>query len=169
MVKLTVIYGDGRGKTTLAIGHSYLQYFMKKNILIAQFLKTGKDCGECAFFEKHENLTWFCFGREQFFTSIKQKKEYSEMITKGIQILYESLKNTQVDTLVLDELGIALTFDLVKWVRITELFRFVRENIIVTGREIPTEIVKIADEIIVIDAKKHPYSSGILARRGIDY
>ena len=168
MVKLTVIYGEGRGKTSLAVGYGYLKGAERKNLTIAQFLKTGKNCGECFFFKNYENIRWFCFGREGFFTG-EDEAEYIDIIEDGLRKLFNSLSNNQTDILVLDELGMALEFELVNFNEIKELFPFVNEEIIVTGRIVPSEVKEIAHKQIKIEEIKHPYNQGVSAREGIDY
>jgi len=168
MVKLTVIYGEGRGKTSLSIGYGYLQEAEKKKVTVVQFLKTGNNCGECYFFKNYDNIRWFCFGREGFFTG-ENKKEYINIIEKGFQNLFESLKDNPTDLLLLDELGMALEFELVNFNKIKELFSFVNEEIIVTGRNVPLAVREKAHKIIKIEEKKHPYNQGITARKGIDF
>ncbi len=168
MVGITVIYGEGRGKTTSVIGYSYLQEAKNKKLTVAQFLKTGKNCGECYFFENNRKIRWFFLGKEEFFTGIN-KEEYISIIEEGLHILFESLKENNTDFLILDELGMALEFELVKFSEIKKLFPFVNEEIIITGRIVPSEILEKANKQIHIEEKKHPYNKGVIARIGIDY
>ena len=167
MVKVTLIYGEGRGKTTSAIGYCYLQKSNKK-ITIAQFLKTGKNCGECYFFENHKNFRWFFLGKEEFFIG-KNREEYISIIKEGMDSLFKSLKEKHTDFLILDELGMALEFKLVKISKIKKLYSFVNEEIIITGRIVPFETLDKVQRHIQIEEKKHPYNKGITARMGIDY
>ena len=55
MVKITLITGEGKGKTTLSIGSIFQKQREGKSILVAQFLKTGVNCGECTYFENKED------------------------------------------------------------------------------------------------------------------
>ncbi len=169
MVKLTLITGEGRGKTSTALGHIYLERQKEKEILVAQFLKTGKNCGECKFLEKDNKIRWFCFGKEEFYHSEKQQEEYRDILNEGVEELKSELMKSKTDILLLDELGLALAYDLVKWEDLSVIINRVKEEVIITGRKIPEEIKDKADKIINIDEIKHPFSRGITARRGIDY
>jgi len=169
MVRLTIIYGEGKGKTTYSLGHIYLQSLLNKEITVAQFLKTGKNCGECYFFKEYDAIEWFYLGREEFFTKTSNRRDFSDTIKIGIEKLKDSFKINKRNILLLDELGVALFFKLVRWKEIQSLFKFITEEIIITGRKIPRNIRKRADNLIYVDEKKHPYNIGIEARKGIDF
>ena len=168
MTSLTVIYGDGRGKTSATIGYLYRKSTEEKTIIVAQFLKTGKNCGECNFFESFPNVMWYCFGKKEFYHE-ENKKEFLEIIETGYQQLKDDVIKRRVDVLILDEVGIALFFNLIKWEEIEDLFQFVKEEVIITGRKIPDIALQNASTSIFVKEIKHPYNIGIQARQGIDY
>lgn len=168
MTSLTAIYGDGRGKTSAAIGYLYRKITEEKTIIVAQFLKTGKNCGECNFFEAFPNVMWYCFGKKEFYHE-ENKKEFQEIIETGYQQLKEVVISGRVDILILDEVGIALFFNLIKWGDIEDLFQYVKEEVIITGRKIPDIALRDASTSICVKEIKHPYNVGIQARQGIDY
>ena len=169
MVKLTIIYGEGKGKTSYSLGYIYLQSLLNKEITVAQFLKTGKNCGECYFFKEYNAIEWFYFGKEEFFTKTSNKREFRNFIKTGIQELKDSFEIKKRNILLLDKLGVALFFKLVRWKEIQTLFKFITEELIITGRKIPLNIRRSADNLIFVDEKKHPYNKGIEARKGIDF
>ncbi|MBY9000560.1 MAG: cob(I)yrinic acid a,c-diamide adenosyltransferase [Candidatus Heimdallarchaeota archaeon] len=168
MTTLTAIYGDGRGKTSSAIGHIYRKLTAEMNVLVSQFLKTGNNCGECKFFETYTNVTWLCFGKEEFY-HIEKKEEFLEVIEEGIKQLKEIVMHKQIDILVLDEIGMALFFNLISWEKVESIFHFIKDEIIITGRKIPEDVLQKVDISVNISEIKHPYNSGIQARKGIDF
>ena len=168
MTSLTAIYGDGRGKTSATIGYLYRKSTEEKTIIVAQFLKTGKNCGECNFFESFPNVMWYCFGKKEFYHE-ENKKEFLEIIETGYQQLKDEVINRRIDILILDEVGIALFCNLIKWGEIEGLFQFVKEEVIITGRKIPDIALQNASTSIFVKEIKHPYNVGIQARQGIDY
>ncbi len=168
MTSLTVIYGNGRGKTSAAIGYLYRKITEEKTIIVAQFLKTGKSCGECNFFESFHNVMWYCYGKKEFYHE-ENKKEFQGMIETGYQQLKGVVSKGRVDILILDEVGIALFFNLIKWEEIEDLFQFVNEEVIITGRKVPDIALRDASTSIYVKEIKHPYNVGIQARQGIDY
>ena len=169
MTKITLITGDGKGKTSTSIGHAYLNLLKQKKIVIAQFLKTGKNCGECNFFKEFHNVKWLNFGKDEFYLSDKQLNEFKSMIAKGIAKIYQELSENRTDILILDELGVAFSHNLARWNDFESLITLVEEEIIITGRRIPEEIEHKVDRIILIEEVKHPYSKGIKARKGIEF
>ena len=169
MPNFTLITGDGRGKTSTAMGHVFLQLQNGKSIVVVQFLKTGKNCGECEFFKNTNQVRWFCFGKEEFYISEQQFKEFEQITKEGIELLTEELNRTTTDVLLLDELGLALTNKLLKWSDLQPIFDCVNQEIIITGRDIPTEFRNEMQKIIDIVEEKHPYNEGIMARKGIDF
>jgi len=169
MVKFTLITGEGRGKTSTAIGHIFLEIQNGKEVVVAQFLKTGNNCGECNFFDKYYQLRWYCFGKGEFYVSDEQQEEFRSIVKEGINDLSNELNKAKTDILLLDEFGMALSYGLVEWKDLHLIIERVKEEIIITGRKIPDEIRSKVDEIIHIEEIKHPYNKGIVARKGIDY
>jgi cob(I)alamin adenosyltransferase len=169
MVNITLIKGEGKGKTTLSMGYIFQKQREGKSILVAQFLKTGVNCGECNFFRNRENIIWISFGKEEFFHSKTQKEEYTNLLNKGVNILEKELEKTNVDVLLLDEAGIALHFELFSWERIEEIYHYAIDEVVLTGRIFPEEVISKADTIIEVEEIKHPYNKGIEARIGIDF
>ena len=169
MPKISLILGDGRGKTSTAIGHSYLRSLKDKKITIVQFLKTGKECGECNYLSKNSQIQWFHFGKKEFYVSENQKEEFRELINQGLLELTVNLNQTNIDILVLDELGVTIKYGLLSWTDLEEIIKGIKEEIIITGRTAPSFMRSIADEIIFFREIKHPFKEGILARKGIDF
>ncbi|MCE7742448.1 MAG: cob(I)yrinic acid a,c-diamide adenosyltransferase [Candidatus Heimdallarchaeota archaeon] len=169
MAKLTLITGDGRGKTSTAIGHIFLEIQNGKEVIVTQFLKTGKNSGEREFFDKYYQLRWYCFGKSEFYVSDEQLEEFRNIVKEGIDKISNELNKAKIDILLLDELGIALSYDLVEWKDLQTILGRVKEEIIITGRKIPDKIRSRVDEIINIEEVKHPYNEGIVARKGIDF
>ena len=169
MVRITLITGKGRGKTALSMGVIFQNYSKGKSILVAQFLKTGKQCGECNFFENRKNISWFTFGKEGFFYPDKQSEEYSILMEEGINLLEQELGKNEVDLLVLDEVGVALHFGLLIWTQIEKIIQHAKDEIILTGRKFPEALKSKVDSIVDIQEIKHPYIKGIKARIGVDF
>ena len=122
---LEVIYGTGRGKTTNAVGKLFKELGMDKRIVIIQFLKTGKDCGECNYFKQEKRIKWFYFGTEDFYIPGKEKEGIQELLKTGIYEVLNYLKQNFCEILILDEVGIALYYDLIEWKLLRNLFQLV--------------------------------------------
>ncbi|MHA1407239.1 MAG: cob(I)yrinic acid a,c-diamide adenosyltransferase [Candidatus Heimdallarchaeaceae archaeon] len=166
---ILTVYGTGKGKTTNAIGSIFNAVLRKKRVIVGQFLKTGQNCGECNFFSSYKEIKWFCFGEKDFYYPPKNQERFRKMVQQGVKKLLEELEKDTVDLLVLDEGGLAIEYNLLALDELKKLFSYVKEKIIITGRIIPSEILDIADEKILIQEIKHPYQQGIKARKGIDF
>lgn len=169
MAKLILITGDGRGKTSAAISHIYLEQQKGKKIVVVQFLKTGRNCGECKYFSVFNQIQWFCLGKEEFYRSDSQFEEFRIIMNEGIKRLEAILAESKIDILLLDELGLVLSYNLLDWKELTNIIRKAEDTVIITGRKISEKIKNQADVIINIKKIKHPYDQGIVAREGIDY
>ena len=75
MIVLETIHGTGRGKTTNAIGRIFSAFMKKKKIFVIQFLKSGKECGECSFFNAFAETKWFSIGEKGVFYDFKKENK----------------------------------------------------------------------------------------------
>lgn len=169
MNNITLISGEGKGKTTSAFGYLLTQLNKEKSVVIVQFLKTGKKCGECNFLRNKERTSFIFIGQTEFYVPDERKNEYIELIKNGLSVLHKRLREEKTDILLLDELCITLSYDLVKWEEIKPFFSYVNDEIIITGRNFPLSIEKEANTLILVEEKKHPFSTGLKARKGIEY
>jgi len=168
MVQIEIIRGDGRGKTTNAVGKILRFLIDNKTVTVIQFLKTGKECGECKYIQEKFNLNWFTIGKEKFFIPQKNEKEFREFIKEQLSIVKEYIKNTRNDVLILDELGFVLHYKLIQIEDIYSLIEQTNEKIIITGRLVSNDF-KNVDSGLVIKEIAHPFQQGISARKGVDY
>jgi len=169
MNSITLIFGDGKGKTTSAFGYVLTKLNKGRDVIIVQFLKTGNNCGECNFLKNNEKVRFIFIGKTDFYVPNKRKDEYSDLIRNGLSALKEELKRKKADILLLDELGVAISYDLVKWEEIQRFFSYINDEIIITGRNIPSHVKDVGTELILVEEKKHPFSGGLKARMGIEY
>lgn len=177
-----VLTGDGKGKTTSAVGMGVRSVGAGKRVLMIQFLKTGTS--EKRVIEKINNYDIRTFGRAGFFLPSKELENNPQLKEKGVKPLEdrdlklaeEGFKMAEdnlkkYDLLILDEIFIALKFNLLDKKRV---ITFLKKNknktdIVLTGRDCPEEIMEIADLVSEIKEKKHYYKKGVGPRKGIEY
>ncbi len=171
MRDIICIYGDGRGKTTNAIGRLMLELNNNKKALVIQFLKTGKDCGECNFFQNIPKVNWICFGKNHFYDPNNDYEEFHLLIQKALESIKSEINQEKPDLLLLDELGIILHFNLITLKDFYSLLECLSRHakIIITGRKMPKELKTRAKTLVFIEEKKHPFQKKIIARKGYDY
>lgn len=171
MREIICIYGNGRGKTTNAIGRLMLELSNNKKALVIQFLKTGKNCGECNFFQNIPSVNWICIGKNQFYDPNYNYEEFHQLIQKALESIKSEINQQKPDLLLLDELGIILHFNLINLKDLYPLLECLPRHakIILTGRKMPEELKKRAKTLVFVEEKKHPFQEKIIARKGYDY
>ena len=161
--------GNGKGKTTAALGLALRAICAGKSVYIGQFIK-GMDYSELRAIEYLPNLTIEQFGRDCFIykdptdEDIKAAKE-------GLEKIGRLLKDSPYDLIVLDELNIALYYNLFSLEEVLELLnaRDKTKEILITGRYAPEELIEISDLVTEMKEIKHYYNQGVEARKGIEF
>lgn len=165
-----ILTGEGRGKTTAALGLALRAVGRGLKVHIIQFMK-GFEYGEVLAAEKIENLEVKQFGRAEF---VSKKKPEKIDIVYAVDALKHARKVTnseEYDVVVLDEINVALDFKLVELDEVVKLIKEKPKNVelVLTGRNAPEALIELADYVSDIKDVKHPYKEGVKARKGIDY
>lgn len=164
-------YGNGKGKTTAAIGLALRCVGSGKKVRIYQFLKDNSSsernalCGINGIeLIKGKEREKFVFEMDEF-EKAKASVYYCEMLKS----LFENIRN--IDMLVLDEVTTALTCGLVDEKLLLDLIMQYREEIeIVMTGGIPSEsIIEVCDYVTHMKKIKHPFDDGISARLGVEF
>lgn len=173
MSKLGLVHiytGDGKGKTTASVGLAVRAAGVGKRVLFSQFLK-GRPTGELGPLKKigvcvirSEAVTKFIpymTGQELFECKKNQQAVFSEVEDKI----------NSFDVVILDEIIGAVSTGMISLEEVTGLIKERPDGteIVLTGRDAPQELIKLADYVSEIKAVKHPYDKGISAREGIEY
>lgn len=188
---IEVYTGNGKGKTTAAFGLALRAVGWGLRVHITQFMKLGT-YGENYSSEKlGQNLSVECVGKPYFIAwedeisaedrrRIKNVKickkgnppsEYKEMVQKSFLKTYDETVSGKWDIVIMDEANVAVYYNLLE---ANDLLRLIdnkpeKVELVFTGRKIPDEILARADLITEMNEVKHPYSSGVAARKGIDF
>jgi len=167
---IQVYTGDGKGKTTAALGLALRAAGRNMKVLIVQFMKKW-DYGELHSVELIPNITLTTFGTKDFVYKGKAKEIDYEEAKRAFDFGITAIQSGDYDMVILDELNMALYYELLS---IEEVIQCLKEKseqveVVITGRKAPEEIIKIADLVTEMKEIKHPYQKGIEARRGIEY
>ncbi|NLI90236.1 MAG: cob(I)yrinic acid a,c-diamide adenosyltransferase [Epulopiscium sp.] len=172
---LVQIYcGNGKGKTTAAIGLGIRAIGQNLKVIMIQFLKDA-DTGECKTLKSLEpKFKVFHFEKARGFTwtlTPEEKEEKKEEIKNAINFARKVLDTGECDILILDEILGAIEAGLIDEEEICDLIDNKPEGseLVLTGRVLPDEIAKRANYISKINAIKHPIDQGIGARKGIEF
>lgn len=171
---IQVYTGDGKGKTTAAVGLATRAAGDGFKVYMVQFLKGGHT-GELESAKKLQpEFQIFRFEKPRgFFWTLddEEKKELKKEINKAYEFCMESLKNNECDILIMDEVMGVLANKLLTEEQLLQLLDSKPENIeiILTGRNVPESIIKKADLVTEMKEIKHYFREGVPAREGIEY
>lgn len=169
---LVQIYtGDGKGKTTAALGLGLRASGHGYKVLMIQFMKGSINYGELEAVKNIPGFDIIQFGRPDFVNKDSPEEIDIKLAKEGFQYAKLVVKNNDCDILILDEICIAVDYDLLKVEDVLALINDKPKNmeLILTGRYAPQELLDKADLVSVIEEKKHPFVQGTMARKGIEY
>lgn len=163
-------YGDGKGKTTAALGLALRASGYEKKILFAQFIKSPQSTtGEDRALKKIKFLEHKKFGLG--FIGIKgdQRKfsEHSSAAQKGLEYVNSSID--AFDIVILDEIFGAIKGNLISSEQVLSMIKNSKKIVVLTGRPAIDSILKVSDLVTHMQNIKHPFDSGSLAAEAVDY
>jgi cob(I)alamin adenosyltransferase len=166
-----VYTGNGKGKTSAAFGLALRAVGRGLKVFMIQFIKGGFDYGELYVVSKLPNLTLKAFGRGKFVIEKPAGKEDVALASEALALAEEAVRCGRYDVVILDELSVALSLNLISLEKVLKLIKEKPKHVelVLTGRDAPEEIVKVADLVTEMKEVKHPYKKGFPARKGIEY
>ncbi len=173
MFGLIHIYcGDGKGKTTAAVGLAVRCAGRGNKVLLVQFLKS-RDSGELYSLAKLPDIEVMRGKESKKFTfQMNDEEKHALLIehNKMFEQVLAKIKNGGYSLLILDEVIGALNAKVFEMPKLIEFLRHKPENleVVLTGRNPAPELVEIADYVSEMRKVKHPMDKGIMAREGIE-
>ncbi len=169
---IIVFTGNGKGKTTAALGMALRTIGHNEKVAIVQFIKGGWEPGEAkALGVYKENIKWHAFG--EGFTWETQNREKDKKLTKEAweqSIIY--LLGSQFKLVILDEINIAIKLG---YLNLSEVISVIKKrpkltHVVLTGRGAKEELIENADLVTEMNLLKHPFrEKGIKAQKGIEF
>jgi cob(I)alamin adenosyltransferase len=166
---INIFTGEGKGKTTAALGTAMKAAGEGKKVFIGQFLK-NKAYSEINTIKKHFNsIKIEQFGTGDFINGKPTQKEI-KAAQKGLERIREIITGKEYDLVILDEANIAISFGLFS---VSELLAIIfkksnETDIIITGRNAAGPIIQHADNVTEMVPRKHYFQKGVEARVGIE-
>ena len=165
--------GDGKGKTSSAVGLAVRASGRGKKVLIVRFLKT-EDSGEVEVLRKIPGITVTPCDRTFGFVfrmNEEQKCEAGAYFQSRCETAVKTAVEDGVDLLVLDEILASCNYGMVREDDVAEFLRNrpAEMEVVLTGRDPSDRLIALADYVSEIKMVKHPYTQGIGAREGIEY
>lgn len=167
--------GDGKGKTTAALGLALRALGRDRRVAVVQFLKrTRLKTGEIVFAEKMGGpLTIMQFGASRFATKEEKHEveESGQTVARGWEVARGLVKQGEHDLVILDEITHIVKSGEVPLADLIDLVKgkAVSLELVLTGRYAPQELQDVCDYVTEMKEIKHPYHNGIRAREGTEY
>ena len=172
---LVIVYtGNGKGKTTAALGLAMRAVGYEHKVCMLQFIKGSWHYGEMDSSKKLEpNFELIAIGKG--FVGIlddnSPREEHEKYAAEALRICREKINSGNYNVVILDEVNYAINLGLID---VQEIIKLIKEkpsnlDLVLTGRDVKEEIVELADLVTEMKEIKHPFKSGIKAKKGIDF
>ncbi|PWI47599.1 cob(I)yrinic acid a,c-diamide adenosyltransferase [Candidatus Heimdallarchaeota archaeon B3_Heim] len=165
-----VITGDGKGKTTSALGLALRAAGHDLKTLMIQFMKKGWDYGELRAVQSFPNIQIIQYGTPDFVNKANPLPIDFQEAQAALAHFKKELSNNW-DIIILDEVNVALDYHLISEQEVLDLLERKPKNleVILTGRYASQAIIDLADYYTTIQSVKHPYQHNINARKGVEF
>jgi cob(I)alamin adenosyltransferase len=168
---IQVYTGNGKGKTTAALGLALRAWGRGLRVCVIQFMKVGEEYGEISALRRLSGIDLFQYGRNKLIIKGKHTKEDVRLAKEGLSRAREALSGRDYDVVILDEVNVVAHFGIVTAEEVIEVVRARAPGVevIMTGRNAPQSFIDEADLVTEMRMVKHPYEAGVLARAGIEF
>ena len=164
--------GNGKGKTTAALGLAIRAWGQGLKVLILQFIKGSWKYGELAAISKmDDNIVIMPLGEGFTNKNLEEKEKHKFVAIEALTTAEKEVKSKKWDMIILDEINYALKYDLLELNSVLKLLyeKDSSLHLVLTGRDAKEEIISRADMVTEMKELKHHYKNGIKAQRGIEF
>lgn len=174
--QVSIFYGNGKGKTTSALGTAIRALGNGYSVALIQFMKNGASSlpeqipGEIISLQKFPNFSFKRFGLGDWYIKGKNHEAHKQKVQEAFNYLKECFG--KYDIIIADEILYAVQLGLLTEEEVIQLIdsKPKAQELILTGSHLPfPNIFEKAQLVTEIKKIKHPYDSGIMARKGIEY
>jgi cob(I)alamin adenosyltransferase len=165
-----VYTGNGKGKTTAALGLSFRALGNGLNVAMVQFMKPDQGSGEYVMSKEVKNFTLLPCGLKHLVDPKNITKEDLAAAREAFSVVKELLYSERYDLFIIDEINVAMGWKLIDVKDVINMLSGRPKNVevVLTGRYAPDEILEYADLVTEMRMIKHPYDKGIGPRKGIE-
>lgn len=163
--------GDGKGKSSSAIGMAFRAAGWGMQVCVIQFIKGQWQTGEQKAAQRFNNIEWHALG--DGFTWDTKNPQQDIRTSREIWLFsQQKIVSGKFDLVVLDEINYCTGYG---WITGTEIARFIREqkpawlHLVLTGRNAAAEVIEVADTVTEMRAVKHAFERGIKAEQGVEF
>jgi len=167
---IQVYTGDGKGKTTAALGLALRATGHGMKVLMIQFMKARSDVGEVKAAQELPHFTILPMGRGTFVSKDNPHPEDIRVAREGFLVAQKAIQNKEYDVVILDEINVAVDYGLISFPDLLQLLNSKPEEveIVLTGRNARPELLERADLVTEMVKRKHYFDQGVPARKGME-
>ena len=170
---IIVFTGNGKGKTTAALGMAIRTLGHMEKAVIIQFIKGSWETGEEKAFKNFPNIKWYSLG-EGFTWETQDRIKDEKLVKEAWRLAKGYIKDKAYKLVILDEINIAIKLGYIKPGEIIDFIQGLENkndnHIVLTGRGAPDSIIKFADLVTEMNLIKHPFKDqGIKAQKCIEF
>jgi cob(I)alamin adenosyltransferase len=168
---LIVFTGNGKGKTTAALGLAMRACGHRMRVCMIQFVKGKWKSGETEAARRFEDLMEIHTMGKGFVKTEKDIERHRAVAKQAWEFAQDILMSSKYRFVILDELTYLIKYKIIDEVEVVQtLARKPADlHIIVTGREAPESLIDVADLVTEMRDIKHPHRVGVKAQRGVEY
>jgi cob(I)alamin adenosyltransferase len=162
--------GNGKGKTTAALGLIIRSLGNGEKVCLIQFMKKNFVYGEIKFLEKQPGIDIFQFGTDQLIDPDNPDEIDFKEAEAGYRKAKEVLQSEKYDLVVIDEINVAVEWKLLLLKKQIELMEIeTSSEVVMTGRYASEEVITGADLVTEMKEIKHYFKNGVQARKGVEF
>ena len=170
-----IVYtGNGKGKTTAALGMALRAAGYNHRVCIIQYIKGSWPYGEMESIKRLEPEVELVIVGKGFVGIIDDKsprEDHEKIAQEAIKISNEKIQSGKYDIVILDEINYAVNLQLISVDDVMNLIKSKPDNLdlVLTGNYAKNEVIEMADLVTEMKQVKHPFQRGIKAKEGIDF
>ncbi|MGM0508224.1 MAG: cob(I)yrinic acid a,c-diamide adenosyltransferase [Fusobacteriota bacterium] len=166
---IQVYFGDGKGKTTAAIGQAIRGAGAGMHVAFVQFLKNGSS-SEISILKSIKNIDVYIINsNKKFLWELENLDKIKDETRKGLKNIKEIINKDNIDMLILDEVLHLIENEIISEQELLDLVYNKDIEIVITGKKIGKKIKKYGDIITNMKKIKHVYDKGVKAKKGIEF
>jgi cob(I)alamin adenosyltransferase len=167
---LILLKGNGKGKSSSALGTMARSIGQGKKCAVIQFIKGRNETGEMKFFKDHPQVDWHVMGHG-FTWETQDKSEDIAAAQQAWALAEHLLQDEQYDFLLFDEMSYMFKYEYLNLEPVLKALqtRPKMQNVMITGRTMAVPLQEIADTISNVQDEKHAFRQGVKAQAGIEF
>jgi cob(I)alamin adenosyltransferase len=170
--RLLIFTGDGKGKTTAALGMALRACGQGMRVKIIQFIKADPSTGEVAAVRNLPGVelvqTGLGFVPAEDHPGFLQHREAAQ---RGLLLAEEAVRSGEYDLVILDEICNAVALHLLSEEHVAAVLQMSGPGriVVLTGRDAPESLMALADTVTIMSCRKHAMAEGRPAQKGVEY